>query len=131
MSAKQFNTVQEACDYAVEKIVSQGGRCFTEGIDGDGVCAYGDGKGNHCAIGWLLDHDDKELMQFEGSVMSLAEEGLITDLMADNIEVFVVLQDFHDSYEPRFRAKWLHQLAHYGINTENPAYQKWVDMCAV
>ena len=74
MPAKQFKTVQEACDYAVEKMVAQQGRCMREGKDGDETCAYGDGKGNHCAIGWLLDHDDPDLMKYEGSVVCLCPD---------------------------------------------------------
>jgi hypothetical protein len=50
-------TVQQAIDYSLDKLVKQGERCYN-GND----CMYGDEEGNHCAIGWLLDADNKSLM---------------------------------------------------------------------
>ena len=50
-------TLQEAFDYAVQKIVEQGGRC----IDNH-MCVYGNTRGMHCAVGWLLDENERSLI---------------------------------------------------------------------
>ena len=70
-------TLQEAVDYAMFKIVEQGGRCRSL----QGLCAYGNAEGKHCAVGWLLDEDNQELMGFNGGVYNLVmtvKKGAIT-----------------------------------------------------
>jgi len=88
-------TVQEACDYAVQQLVKQGKPCIAYAD----TCAYGDGQGNHCAIGWLLDHNNKELMDAEGPLESLilCYGARIPRIIKDNRSVFRDLQIIHDS----------------------------------
>ncbi len=59
---------QATFDFVAEKLLKQGKAC-TNGP----WCAYGDGKGNHCAVGWLLPEDDKELMEFTGNIYGLLQ----------------------------------------------------------
>lgn len=94
-------TLQEAMDYAVQKVVRQGRRCFSS-IEDDELpaCMYGDTEGNHCVVGWLLDHSNYDLMTFEGAVSSLlssrhAEE--VPKIIYDNIDAFTELQVAHDT----------------------------------
>lgn len=121
-------TVQEVCDYAVAKIVEQGGRCYNE--DGD-FCMYSDNKGKHCAVGWLLPEDD-ELMDFEGGVYTLVGDypDKVPTLIANNIDAFGVLQSLHDADLSRFRKRNIEDLQQEGVDTSAPQYQQWVEMGA-
>lgn len=115
-------TVQEAVEYAVTQIVKQGGQCITK----DNYCMYADGKGKHCAIGWLL--TDERLMKHEGVLTSLIEgfPQLVPDLIKDNLEVFRTLQLFHDSGNYSQRLEHLETLKSLGINPSNPVFKEWV-----
>lgn len=117
-------TVQEACDYAVYKIAEQGKRCIKESSD---MCLYSDGEGNHCAIGWLLDHEDKELMEVEGSVRGIIKdfEDRIPKLIRQHLYQFTALQELHDAgpYEREFM---LTRLEEVGIDTSKPQYEQWL-----
>ena len=117
-------TVQEACDYAVYKIVEQGKQCTAEGTN---MCLYSDGEGNHCAVGWLLDHEDKELMAQEGSVRGILKdfEGRIPKLIIQHLYEFTALQELHDSL-PYERENKLILLQDMGIDTSKPQYEQWL-----
>lgn len=119
-------TVQEACDYAVAKIVEQGGRCYDKYTE---CCLYGD-RDKHCAIGWLLPHDDKELMQYDDGVGNLVFNypEKVPSLIVDNIDVFRVLQELHDTKFSNSRNEHIEQLQQKGIDTSAPQYQQWVEM---
>lgn len=124
---KEFKSVQEACDYAVLKIVEQGGQCH----NGMQHCMYGNEEGQHCAIGWLLDPDNENLMDFDGGIVELADETeeLIPNIIKNNLYVFGVLQDFHDGESICGRKMALEQLHnYYNIDISKPQYQQWVDM---
>ena len=118
-------TLQEACDYAVFKIVEQGGRC----IYGGGGCAYGDENGNHCAIGWLLDHDNEQLMRCGDDLNELTKvySESIPKIIQNNLSVFNELQIFHDRAKMDGRVKSLSRLSKQVRATE-PQYQQWVEM---
>lgn len=120
-----MRTLQETFDYVVDKIVGQGGRCMS-GID----CAYEDGEGKHCAIGWLLDPYNSELMGFVGPVRFLLEEypEFMPPLIANNINVFSALQTFHDNANMRNREIVALKIQKQGINISNPNVQKWIEM---
>ena len=125
---KQFRTAQEACDYSVQKLVEQGKRCMN-----DGTCAYGDGQGNHCAIGWLLDPDNKELMNYDESVQDVVEDfpDDVPKVIKDNIDLFSELQAFHDQPDSLIREYYRNRLRdNYKIDTSAPHWQQWVDMGA-
>jgi len=123
---KQFKTAQEACDYSVQKIVEQGGRCIN-----DGICAHSDGQGNHCAIGWLLDPDNEELMNYAGGVQGVVDDfpDDVPEIIKDNIDLFSTLQVFHDQPGPLNREDWRDRLRdNHKIDTSAPHWQQWVDM---
>jgi len=132
MDAKDLDkmTLQDACDYSVKKIVEQGGMC----MDGCRVapgCVYENSKGMHCAIGWLLDSSNSDLMEAEGGLSALIEvhksqlPGLITD--PDNEGAFSILQVFHDVPSKDERQAQFNRLSEH-INTTAPQYQQWVEM---
>lgn len=102
-------TLGEAVNFALGKIVEQGGRCLkVAGWCDNPICAYGNGDGKHCAVGWLLDEDNDTLMSSDFSVEAMATgrsmksidrkrfEGLIPELICDNVDVFKELQHLHD-----------------------------------
>ena len=117
-------TVQEACDYAVYKIVEQGKQCNAEG---GYKCLYSDGKGNHCAVGWLLDHEDKELMEVDGSIRGIVKDSRfrIPKLIRQHLYQFTALQDLHDA-GPYERELMLTRLEAEGIDTSKPQYEQWL-----
>ena len=123
----QFQTVQEACDYAVKKIVEQGGRCMA-GRD----CAYADGKGNHCAIGWLLpENTSQEVWDYVGDVEGLIVQRApdLPEVVEKNLGTFKRLQDFHDLPAKVSRVSVRRTLREvHGINTSGEHWQQWIDM---
>ena len=125
---KHFKTAQEACDYSVKQIVAQGGRCVS-----NDYCRYSDGQGHHCGIGWLLDPDDKDLMNYVGYVHRMIE-GLpnkVPQIIKDNVGLFGTLQEFHDepgSHNRKMRRNRLRD--NHNIDTSGDHWQKWVDMGA-
>ena len=127
---KQFKTAQEACDYSVQQIVAQGERCY------DVVrrtCVYSDGQGNHCSIGWLLDPNNKELMGYTSTIRILVDDfqDEIPQIIKDNLDMFAVLQDFHDEGYSIVREMCRNRLRYnYKIDTSAPHWQQWVDMGA-
>ena len=117
-------TLQEACDYVVTRLVEQGDRCMKEDN-----CVYGDGNGNHCAVGWLLDHSDNDLMGRTVTIYGLVEfyRDKVPMIIKRNIEVFELLQSFHDSMQKHQRILILQRLKEH-IDVSNPVYSKWVDL---
>ena len=87
---KQFKTAQEACDYPVQQIVKQGGRCYDVV---NSTCMHGDGQGNHCAIGWLLDPNNKELMGCTSTIRILVDDlpDDVPEIIKDNLDLFAAL----------------------------------------
>ena len=123
---KQFKTAQEACDYSVQQIVKQGGQCTD-----DGICLYGDGHGNHCAIGWMLDPDNSELMNYGEGVQYVVDEfpDDVPQIIKDHVCLFGDLQKFHDYAGRVWREEWRDRLRdNYKIDTSAPHWQQWVDM---
>ena len=127
---KQFSSAQEACDYSVQKIVEQGGRCYNKAR---GRCLHSDGQGNHCGIGWLLDPNNKELMNYDGGVQGVVDDfpDDVPQIIKDNLDMFAVLQDFHDATgsQRRESLRDVLRVAH-NIDTSAPHWQQWVDMGA-
>jgi hypothetical protein len=134
MKLEQANamTVQQLCDYAMEKIVKQGKQCLIpSSVTEMKVCAYSDGAGNHCAVGWLLDEDDSALMGAKGGVWCLVESSLVRNIpeaIKTHIELFLLLQSFHDDKTRDGRQAKLFRLWQYIDTKTNPAYQQWVGM---
>jgi hypothetical protein len=119
-------TVQQAIEYSLDKLVKQGKRC----MDSSNECAYGDGEGNHCAIGWLLDADNKGLMKLEGSVADLTLNycRYVPRLIINNQETFNTYQSFHDAHYEYERIKHRGKLESLGIDTSHPNFQAWIDL---
>lgn len=117
-------TLQEACDYAVLKIVEQGKQCYQYGY-----CAYSDASGNHCAVGWLLD-EKSDAMIFEGDIYDLIySHNDIPELITDNQNVFDCLQRFHDLEGKEDRiATMLSMEKVYNISVSAPQWNQWVNM---
>jgi len=89
-------TVPEAINYSLTKIIEQGVRCVSD----TNKCAYKNSKGQHCAIGWLLDHDNELLMNYSGSISALSEdypEFLPAIINRSTLHAFSLLQLLHDS----------------------------------
>lgn len=123
-----FTTVQEACDYAVKKIVEQGKQC----ANADGNCIYDDTQGNHCAIGWLLSDELLILSSdISGGVRVLISEfgDYVPIMIRENVELFNTLQKFHDSDSKTYRKRIQEQLNEdHAIDTSAPHWQQWIDM---
>ena len=125
-------SVQELCDFAVERIVVQGERSGFLTVMNLFVCTYGKkGANAHCGIGWMLDPDNPELMGFPRGLLKLLSKfpDQVPQGIKENIPLFMEFQKFHDVAWSAKRAQILLVLhLNYGLNTDNPAYQQWVDM---
>jgi hypothetical protein len=119
-------TVQQAIEYSLDKLIQQGKQCMLKAD-----CLYGDGLGNHCAIGWLLEND-KELMNNESGVNGLCSLSktarLIPQLIKNNVKIFSVYQRLHDDNLRVGRKGLLGDLQALNIDTSHPNFQKWVDL---
>jgi len=131
MKLEQANamTLQEQFDYSVNNLVKQGGQCRRQ--HEQGFCAYGNKKGRHCGIGWLLDENEKELMEFDGGVLDLIDQ--YRDYVPNNLLIYVnefdMLQKFHDTPAKSEREIQRKSLQLQGIDTETSEnWQKWIDM---
>ena len=125
---KQFKTAQEACDYSVQQIVAQGGRCYDVVND---ACVHCDGQGKHCAIGWFLDPDNKKLMNYSESVWHVVDDfpKNVPQIIKDNLDLFYELQSFHDETGSLIREYYRNRLRYdHDIDTSAPHWQQWVDM---
>lgn len=124
-----------AVHYALKKIVQQGKSCIDPDTENDvfPTCLYKsiDGK-SHCAVGWLLNESDETAMSFMGSIDSLCGDhpNSVPEIIRENVEVFELLQRFHDKQYKRDR------LFTFGLIKENfpeligrsKNWQKWIDM---
>ena len=119
-------TLQGLVDYAVRKIVEQGKRCLDES-----GCSYGN-ENNHCVVGWLLDHDNKNMMKFKGGIVSLIHEFYeeLPVLIRKESGLFELLQDFHDAPRKKERKEILGVMKGYykNISFESPYFARWIEM---
>jgi len=127
-----METLQQAADFALEKIIQQGKQCAYEESE-KLQCIYGDGQGNHCAIGWLLDHNDEKLMSSKHGVAALIaiDSEKIPDIIKDDPYFFAWLQQFHDKSTCRERKLILKRLKNnYSgvVDFSSPNWQRWIDM---
>lgn len=99
MILTEGKTEREVFEEIAAAIVAQGGQCSSAD---NGPCLYGDEKGRHCAVGWLLPEDDQRLMSAEGRVSDLlrifnAEKlGPNADWISSRLEMLTRAQDVHD-----------------------------------
>jgi len=130
----KFTNLQEACDYAVAKIVEQGKRCTI-----NGTCSYGyfaEGKpAEHCAMGWLIPEEyppGHSIWDHKGPATVLLEDFFDEDVWPDFFDtrragdVLEILQEFHDNTGQWARNNCLRRLRDEGIDTIAPQYTAWV-----
>ena len=95
--------VEDVISEMFDALCKQGQQCQSGPAITDS-CVYGDGKGNHCAIGLLLDPEDEHLMGFGSSVESLVRDeygelGVNEDFLSENKDLLVKCQAIHDAHE--------------------------------
>lgn len=116
-------TLVDFVDYCVEKTAEQGIQCLS-----NGVCSYGNDKGQHCLMGWGLDEDDQDLMElFGGAQILVSDYGpRLPQHMVDNVDLFASLQDVHDlNSTEEDRRNMLDRIQRkYGINTTGEHWTK-------
>ena len=127
-------TMQELCDYSIEKLVEQGEQCGVEkeynGAGSFFKCAYGMGA-KHCGIGWMLDEENDKLMKEVCGVTELIKScpEHLPSAILENPDLAIEFQMLHDTTHTVVRAGHLRYLeTHYHLDTSNPAYQQWVNM---
>ena len=67
------------------------------------ACTYGNCDGEHCAIGWLLDETNAEIMDYSGPIESLVKSEhveLLPKTLVSEIKLFNDLHQFHDARSP-------------------------------
>lgn len=101
MITTENKTKEQVYREILEKIIAQGGKClFNE--QNSAACAYGDFKGRHCAIGWLLPPNNKALMNFQGALpelVGIGDLGPNTDFINNHFTDLRYLQAIHDRNE--------------------------------
>jgi hypothetical protein len=113
-------SLQEIADYVMEALVNQGKRCIAE----DGCCVYGTEKrDHHCAVGWLLDKEDDDLMDFEGNVTALVRNfpDKVPEIIKDNLVFFGKLQNFHDH-----AADYELLVEEFGLSRDRDYWSQWL-----
>ena len=103
--SKEF---KEQVIQAAIKTYNQGQRC----IAADRItCLYSDGKGNRCAVGWMLSEETvREVGDFKGSVKGLNSKGY-TNYTYEELTLLSQLQETHDeSKGDNFQKEFLFRL---------------------
>lgn len=115
-------TRQELADYVVGKIVTQGKQCKD-----DSSCMYSDGKGNHCAVGWVWPDPPSNDDNIEFIADKYEDE--TPEFILENLDLFDSLQQFHDADKSAHRERLMRKIkADNGIDTSAPHWAAWVDM---
>ena len=104
-----------------EALVSQGRQCTLEG-----VCCYGDGEGNHCAVGWLMPEEISTSRELAKTV--ICEDLLIViagklpknektsswySFLKNNKHLLRMVQQVHDESHSAKRAALLLNTTHF------------------
>lgn len=119
--------LSEAFNFAVKKIVEQGSQCLNKKDE----CVYGSAN-KHCAVGWLLDHNNTNLMEYEGDVYDICNEfdsGIPSIIFEDRV-AFVKLQYFHDVFKAEDREKVFNELKSIRpeVDYSGDHWQTWINM---
>lgn len=89
-------TTKQLLRYVVTNLIKQEKQCIK-----DNGCAYGDGQGNHCGVGWILDETNEELMNFRGSAKTLVErknfKGKLPKTLTKDTLIWRYVQSIHDA----------------------------------
>jgi len=125
MITTEGKTLQQVSDELAETLINQGERCV--GVVG---CVYGNGRGQHCAVGWLLP-EDPELMQFKGPLHDLIVEqtglGPNESFLKKNVKFLDYIQSLHDAKTKRYRKRIVGRVSEE-FDLDMTAWQPWVDM---
>jgi len=116
-------SLNKVCEEIFKALVDQGEQC----LDKDGNCAYGNDKGHHCVIGFLLPENNPELMKFVGDLSNLIDLGDLgsnTDFIQSNLEALYTMQEMHD-YKARSCDRDRLQSE---FNISNKYIDQWVEM---
>ena len=123
--------IEEVAEEMFSLLVKQGGRC----LDRDGSCRYGDGEGNHCAVGWLFPEENIRLMEADVTIDTLGEEynlGPNEDFIKEHLKDLLTLQVIHDaagdlpSLKMTYREGQLEELKDLSFSP-TPSILKWID----
>jgi hypothetical protein len=121
-------TLEQVLREIAEALIAQGERC-TSTVG----CAYGNSKGQHCAIGFLLPEHSSTLMGFLGTVTCLIklymldEYEELRDFIEENLDAMSALQNLHDGVTNYLRATRLETLQSL-VGFDCSFFQPWVDM---
>ena len=89
---------QQVLNEIAAKLIEQGVRCYSES---DEQCLYGDGSGNHCAVGWLIPEGSEAMTSKHGVNGMLVEHyihlGENRDFIMNNGYELRFVQALHDS----------------------------------
>jgi hypothetical protein len=112
----------EVVNEVVEAMIKQGCQSLSSNVNT--LCAYGDSKGNHCAIGWLLPEKNHLMMDYNDSlqilVMDFENLGPNDSFIRENKSKLMELQGFHDTANP---SPWVEEMI--GLDKAN----KWLKTC--
>ena len=125
-------SLQQVSDAIAGKLIKQGGRCIIREMVneiGHASCAYSDGAGNHCAIGWLLS-ESSPLMQYSCSLAHLIGVSGFDiepngEFIESNMRALGAIQILHDSNENRSQMSKSITEA-YDLNMD--AWSEWLEM---
>ena len=120
-------SLQQVSDAIAGKLIKQGGRC----MGGDDECAYSDGKGKHCAVGWLLS-ESSPIMEFGYSMKDLVRSKYFKlepnrEFILDNVYALATIQDLHDEPSKHSRDN-LSELVADVCELNMDAWSEWIEM---
>jgi len=92
-------TLQQVSDSVAKALIDQGCQSVSSLDDS---CMYGDGNGNHCAVGMMISPSNEMAMELGGGVTTLLSSGFIDDeenfeFIRDNVPFLDQLQELHDA----------------------------------
>ena len=121
-------TLQQVSDEMAAKLIAQGKPCVTSNGDS---CAYTDGKGNHCAIGWLLPDSDyiKDYMEtITTMVANFSNEklGSNASFLKEHVKELSQLQMLHD-YDIKYSREIHQESIQERFNLDMSAWDEWVN----
>jgi hypothetical protein len=83
-------TMQELFDHACRFLAAQGEPAYLSGL-----CRYQTDDGRKCAVGCLLP-DDFDYLDYQGGIISMADEGILPSSLSYHIPFLHRLQEVHD-----------------------------------
>ena len=96
MSDTTGKSVEQVVNEIFKTLCEQGEPCIQ-----DKVCSFGNDKGQHCAVGFLLDEEvDDGIMQSKDSIMDLSRYyslGVNRDFIIENERILLECQCLHDA----------------------------------